>query len=152
MKQRTPRKQIFCLFSTHGLGQKVNKIWRRSCYISDTMQVKCWTVCTHLTFWIVQKGQTLKFKDKYILIELSNLICFGYDLPDLCPLPYLYFVVNTVSSCQVFRWATQVQRSSCLSSAELKALSDLLWSVSVRCESLEIFSLNISWSIGQNFK
>ena len=44
------------------------------------MQLKCLTLCTPLAFWVGYKGQTLNSEVKYNLIELSDLVGFGYDL------------------------------------------------------------------------
>ena len=39
--------------------------------------VKCLTLCTPLTFLVGQAGQTLNCTDKYILIDLNDLIGLG---------------------------------------------------------------------------
>ena len=52
-----------------------------------------------LTFWVGYKGHTLNCEDKYNLIELSDLIGFGYDLMDFSVEEWeLYFVVNILFS------------------------------------------------------
>ena len=47
------------------------------------MQLKCLTLCTPLAFWGGLKARHGNCADKYNLIELSDLIGFGYDLNDI---------------------------------------------------------------------
>ena len=75
--------------SAPGSGQIKKKFWRRLCCISNykeevlnIMQLKCLTLCTPLAFWEGKKVRHWNSADKYILIELCDLIGFGYDLSD----------------------------------------------------------------------